>query len=176
MSNRGESWVHGNSAAVQFPGGANLTSGGTAGHLMSHAESIAWSDVVGLRQGPGSMFRGQRGSNWFHFSIPTPTVVPRPEAGAHQRIVVDRVSVRWGADTNVFLTRVMAFDGTALLHAVPDFQQLFGDHRDQFEEGLNSWAWGGSPVSRGVGISVEITFNSEGIVRFAAAGIHYRLA
>ena len=181
MSIRGEMYIPGNSVVLQFPGGSGLEFRGN--HRMMKVDDVPWTDIVGLREGPGIRFRGQAGnSNWFHFSVPTPAVVPTPSLGGHTEITVDRVSVYYRTPGDqVFISGVHVVDGTSS-QAVPGVGSdhlLINDHSTAFEEGLNSWLI--DPIAlrlgsaHGVGISVHVTFDVEGDVFFRCAAIHYQL-
>lgn len=65
--------IHGNAvSAAERPGGSSIVSPGD----LENVDGIAWTDVVGLRQGWGTTFRGKGGKLvWFHIPIPTPMVV-----------------------------------------------------------------------------------------------------
>ena len=96
MDTRLAMWVHGVSAYPEHTAG----DGGADGPL-KQAYNIPWSDVVGLRQGFGALFRGKSGhDNWFHFAIPTPVIVPvfRPNSqrpDLSQRIRLEKVFVMY---------------------------------------------------------------------------------
>lgn len=56
--------AHGNAVTVAEPPGPDS---------LENVGDYSWTDVVGLRQGRGSTFRGREGrSLWFHLPIPTP--------------------------------------------------------------------------------------------------------
>jgi hypothetical protein len=181
MSQRGEIWVHGNSAVLQFPGGAGLEF--TSNRRMKNVDSVPWTDIVGLREGPGIRFVGQAGnSNWFHFSVPTPAIFPSPGVSNHVEITVDRVSVYYRTPNNqVFVNTILVFDGrnSRSVGRIGSAANLFGDHTTVFEEGYNAFLI--DPLhlrlgsAHGVGISIEIQFDHEGEVFFKAAGIHFRI-
>lgn len=65
--------VHGTAVSVaERPGGSSVFSPGD----MENVDGIAWTDVVGLRRGWGTTFRGKGGKFvWFHIPFPTPTIV-----------------------------------------------------------------------------------------------------
>ncbi len=181
MSQRGEFWLQGNAAVLQFPGGDGLEF--THRRRMKKVDNVPWTDIVGLREGPGIRFRGQAGnSNWFHFSIPTPAIFPRPDVSSHVEITVDRVSVYYRTPNNqVFVNSIIVFDGsdTRTVERVGSSASLFGDHTTVFEEGLNAFLI--APLSlrlgsaHGLGVSVEIQFDVEGEVFFKAAGMHFSI-
>ena len=181
MSQRGEIWVHGNSAVLQFPGGAGLEF--TSNKRMDNVGGVPWTDIVGLREGPGIRFAGQRGNkNWFHFSVPTPAIFPNPGVSNHVEITVDRVSVYYRTPNNqVFVNGISVFDGSDSrpVGRVGSAANLFGDHTTVFEEGLNAFLIDPLPLrlgsAHGVGISVEIQFDDSGEVFFKAAGIHFSI-
>jgi len=124
MDTRMAMWVHGVSV---FP---ERTSGdaGADGPLIQ-SQHIPWSDIVGLRQGFGATFRGkQNHDNWFHFSIPTPVLVPvfhsEPGRGYDkpygQRVRLERVFVLFQNEVTqvhglsgakAWITQVHVWDG-----------------------------------------------------------------
>ena len=78
METRFAMWVHGVSVVPErtakvegSPGPLAPVSDGVNGPW------IPWSEITGLRQGFGATFHGKAGyDNWFHFSIPTPVIMP----------------------------------------------------------------------------------------------------
>jgi hypothetical protein len=66
-------FVHGNAVTcAESPGGGNVSSPGD----LETVNGIGWTDLVGLRQGWGTTFRGKAGKTiWFHIPFPTPTIV-----------------------------------------------------------------------------------------------------
>ncbi len=65
--------ILGNAVSVaERPGGGAVFSPGD----LENVDGIAWTDVVGLRQGWGTTFRGKGGKFiWFHLPFPTPVIV-----------------------------------------------------------------------------------------------------
>jgi hypothetical protein len=81
-------FIHGNAVTVaERPGGGNF---GSAGDL-ENIFGIAWTDIVGLRSGPGTSFRGKGGKFiWFHIPFPTPVVVnDRPSDMSRLEVLFD---------------------------------------------------------------------------------------
>ena len=192
MSNRGEMWVHGCSVVIQYPGGDG-SSPFTPGHRMMYAldparsdRRIPWSDLLGARSPAGATFRGARpttaegNSNWFHFSIPTPAVVPSVTNQRNMEITVDAVSVYYKTPSNQITIRAITVsDGPSGTQGIPRVaaKPLHGDHSVRSEENLNTWSI--TPIHirerlpHGVLISVQVRFDIEGEITFIAAGIHY---
>jgi hypothetical protein len=65
--------VHGNAVTpAERAGGGSITSPGD----LENVDGIAWTDVVGLRQGLGTTFRGKGDKFvWFHLPFPTPVMI-----------------------------------------------------------------------------------------------------
>jgi hypothetical protein len=184
MSLRGEIWVHGNSAVAQFPGGAGQDAASTT--RLAQVDKTPFTDIVGLRTGPGIRFKAEKGnSNWFHFSIPTPAVFPRPDQEDHSLIEVDKVSVYYKTDgKDVFIKTIMVFDGsnsrTVFQQSDTDPSPLFDDHTGAEDEHnafpVNPTLPGELFVAHGVGISVEVKFNADGEIFFKGAAIHFSVS
>ena len=189
MSVRGEMWVHGNSVAVQYPGGAGPEGTNTCRLVqVSEADGVnlPWTDLFGLRTGPGARFRANAGNkNWFHFSIPTPAVVPDQTPG-HVPISVDAISVYYSTtDNDVFIDSLEVFSGSA--GDASTFRMIVPDRRLTNGDRTNARAVGGNffPISPlqprsvgeglpfAIGISVLVSFDVTGEVMFTAAGIHF---
>lgn len=147
--------THGNAVTVaERPGGGGLGSGGD----LENVDGVAWTDVVGLRRGWGTSFRGQGGKFiWFHLPFPTPTVVN---------------------DLPCDLARLDVFfdiDGPASLAIV----DLWSYVRDRWfhREGLSSvsdWSTTWSPPVRlhgAIGISLGISFREPANVTFRGAKV-----
>ncbi len=196
MSDRGEMWVHGNAVIVQYPGGVGQ-SPFTGGHRMGiapdpaqDANRVPWSDLLGVRSGVGATFHGafgttsQPNSNWFHFSIPTPAMLPYlADQNNHREITVDRVSVYYNTPSDQITIQAIAVsDGGHRIQGIASVAaaHLHGDHSDHFEENLNSWLI--SPIHlrqeipQGILISLEVRFDIEGEITFNAAAIHFRVS
>jgi hypothetical protein len=170
--------VHGNAVVPQFSGGGVITSPGP----LLQVNGVPWSDVNGLRQGPGIIFRGKGGGNpspnFFHVSIPSPNPYPI-RFTADQRDPTDPLSTshfygsrpadlvnvvfQHSTDPGVILEKVFAFDGSNLI-SVQNFT-------------------GGSgvvPVTRhtitaGLGVSFQVNFTREGNITFNAVGADFLL-
>lgn len=127
---------------------------------------MPWTDVVGLRRGWGTTFRGKaRTSNWFHFSIPTPQVLQ----GALIR-GVKQIFVNLEVQGQVAATSCHLWDGAR--------------HRIFQRDGLNFIAPFGLDVSAHslvpsltvVGISVGVRFQQEGEITFLQAGAEFEIS
>lgn len=190
MSARGEMWVHGNSVAVQYPGGSG-PEGTNAWRLVQVSRpgdlvNIPWTDLFGLRTGPGARFRAYAGNkNWFHFSIPTPAVVP-DQTARHVPISVDAISVYYSTtDNDIFIGTLEVFSGSAGDASM--FREIALDRRLTNGDRTGARADGGNffPISPlqprsvgaglpfAIGISVLVNFDVAGEVMFTAAGIHF---
>ena len=189
MSARGEMWVHGNTVAVQFPGGAGPEGVNTC-RLVQVPDRIGvntpWTDLFGLRTGPGIRFKANdRNNNWFHFSIPTPAVVPSQTYG-HVPISVDAISVYYSTtDNDVFIACIQVFssssgDANSFRDISPDRRLTNGDRTSARVEGGNFFPIEplrpqsvGAGLPFAIGISLLVNFEVTGEIMFTAAGIHY---
>jgi hypothetical protein len=175
-------WVHGVSALPERTAG----DAGADGPLVQ-VQNIPWSDIAGLRQGFGATFRGKRHHhNWFHFSIPTPVMVPtfNPRSQTYdqpygQRARLERVFVLHRAESrqdlngqilaNAWVTDVHVWDGTATRYVLQSFPgddsridgQLGDDGRHDLalQERRNSWRvlQGGVPATPPVNWGIAIS-------------------
>ena len=147
--------VHGTSVTAEHVGGGPLL----------NVSGIAWTDVVGLRQGWGTTFRGKAGaSNWFHFSIPAQQVRGSSLVRRVTSIFVDlevQGSVRatsfhlWsGPRPPERATRIFNQDGLSVTSRF----------------GLDTSGHLPIPVLMPVGISVGVRFDQEGQITFFSAG------
>jgi hypothetical protein len=115
-------WVPGYAATPEFVGSAYL----------ANVNGVAWTDVVGLRQGFRAMFRGKANTfNWFHFAVPTPVI----SDGARVRLL--RVFVLYDADAGAVVERVHIFDGRNRKHEYNGLA-LTGNHAGALDR-HNSW-------------------------------------
>jgi hypothetical protein len=171
-------FVHGNAVVTQFSGGGAFAAPGP----LLQVNGTPWSDVHGLRQGPGVVFRGKAGNpnrNFFHVSIPSPNPYPI-RLSTDQRDVTDPLSAsqfysprpaevinvffRHVVDPGVILERVFAFDGGDLISA-PNIT------------GSASVV----PVTRhiitaGLGVSFQVNFTQEGNITFNSVGAEFELS
>jgi hypothetical protein len=193
MSDRGEVWVHGNSVVAQYLGGEQATFF-TPGHRMMYApdpERGGWnvpgSDLLGVRSWNGAIFRGTYGvtdipnTNWFHFSIPTPAIVPQIGVARNQEIIVDVVSMYYKTSHNqVTVQKIVVSDAA---RSVPqpvngiEGAHLYGDYTGVPVRGRNNWMINPMHlrlgVPHGILISAEVRFDVSGDITFTAAAIHY---
>jgi hypothetical protein len=167
-------WVHGNTAAAQFVGGLNFTSPGTGGHEITHVNNQNWTEIVGLPQGPGKIFRGRHQTdNYFHFCIPTPVILN------DRRVRLERVFVLFSSDPDVQVRGVYVFDGMNPIDwsgmpagvsgrhdgsaGLADLQENITMHRIETRPEI---FWG-------IGISVQVGFSREGNITFTAVGADF---
>ena len=165
-------WAHGTAfSPPEFP---------TTG--LDNVDNVPYTDVLGMRRGPGSFWRGESGSgNWFHVSIPTPVIV------GGDRVALKRVFVKYSVgDPGAFLpneaganiTDVQVWEGSSRIQQFGPFptdKEKFGDHRGAVDED-NTFVLPSAPlVSSGIGISVRVEFGGFGepVVQFAAAGAEF---
>ena len=177
------SWVHGNSAMLQYPGGGGSFPTWTSNppsqmnQVTDATQTHPWTDSFGLREGPGVTFTGQANqSNWFHFSIPTPPIFNGEQA------TLQRVYMLFNSDPGVEVDLVFAFDGPdpiSLLENNPN--GLSGRHDGtngaaDLVQGETFFPTEGQPAVRwGVGISVHVSFHANnGNITFTAAGADFQ--
>jgi hypothetical protein len=150
-------WVPGFTAQAQVVGPGQLI----------NVNGVPWSDIVGLREGFGTTFRGGSGRfNWFHFAIPTPVIT------RDIRVRVERFFVLYTIDTWALIRSVHLWDGPRRIKA-HDGLALTGNHQ-WWLDAQNSFAADNNLVYLGVGISVGIEFGQEANVRFTSAGVDFR--
>jgi hypothetical protein len=145
---------------------------------LSNVDGIAWTDVVGLRQGWGASYNGNAGrANWFHVPIPTPVIV----AGARAKLVKVFVMFRCGdpAGTNalsqpVNVTDIHVWDGANRIATFGPFN-LFGEHRFRLDTSNTHALRAPRDVIFGIGLSVRVAFRFGGTVTFAAAGADFEV-
>jgi hypothetical protein len=175
--------VHGNSVVPQFAGGALITSPGPLLQVNDGSGPVPWSDVVGLRQGPGVIYRGKAGTtNFFHVSIPSPDRYPiyftalqggpdsdDPTSPLHHNVekVCSVIRIRFivTLDVGVTVMNVFAFDGRNLLPGLP-INPGGADNITIPEPRI---------ISDGLGISFEVRFGSEGNIVFHGVSAEFSL-
>jgi hypothetical protein len=177
---RTKTLVHGNAVFSQFPGGAGLEF--TAGSRMDQVSHHAWTDLLGERQGPGVIFRGNAGnSNFFHAAIPVPNAVPvfsptpqppsEPPSPPHFHTTVTPllVSVFFDVtvDPGVRVSTVFAFDGASLIQSSPPGSLALPG------QGTTVVITTPVAVRRGLGISFAVLFGSTGNIAFHAVGAEF---
>ena len=171
-------FVHGNAVVPQLVGGGAI---GAPGPLMN-VDGIPWTDVHGLRNGPGVVFRGKAGNpnrNYFHVSIPSPNPYPirlstdqrdvtNPLSQSHfyssRPAEVINVFFRHVVDPGVILERVFAFDGGDLISA-------------PFITGPTSVvSVTRHTITAGLGVSFQVNFTQEGNITFNSVGAEFELS
>jgi hypothetical protein len=167
-------WIHGNTAVAQFVGGLNFTSPGTGGHEVTQVGGQHWTDIVGLPQGPGKIFRGrQQTDNFFHFCIPTPVILN------DRRLRLERVFVLFSSDPDVQVMRVTVFDGARAIDVSAMPTGVSGRHDGtgglaDLQENITLHRVESRPeIFFAVGISVQVRFSQEGNITFTAAGADF---
>lgn len=141
---------------------------------LDNVDDVPYTDVLGLRRGPGSFWRGEVGSgNWFHVSIPTPVIV-----GGDQ-VRLKRVFLKYDVgESNI--TDVQVWEGSSRIQQFGPFptgKEKIGDHRGPLDAD-NTFVLPNDPlVSSGIGISVRVEFlwgsGEPPIVQFTAAGAEF---
>lgn len=155
MAQKRQVWIHGTSVQVEYPG--NL-------------ESFT-------RKGWGTMATGKHLSrNWFHFSIPTPSLIEGSLP------ILQKVHVLYNASGFLLggIQNVHIYDGSKKIFSFDDLEYYTGDHSTQIDE-RNTWDVNGRnrPIRFGLGISVGVYFtpaSPEGGISqltFATAGAEF---
>jgi hypothetical protein len=183
ISLRTRTFVHGNAVFLQLPGGAGLVF--TVGSSMANVANHAWTDIVGERQGPGVVFRGNAGNmNFFHVSIPSSSTMPifspqlitggDPPEPSHNYFSapLSLISVFFDVtvDSGVSIEQVFAFDGRALIPGFPRPPGALLPSATVLP--LSS----GHSINAGLGLSFQVAFASQGNITFHSAGAEFLLA
>jgi hypothetical protein len=160
------SWVHGTAfQPAERPAGR-----------LANVDGVAWTDVVGLREGSGSTWHGQASrANWFHVSIPTPVIVD----GVRIRLVKVFVMFRCGdpdariaTSAGANITDIHVWDGPNRIRTFSGFN-LFGDHQTRFDSSTMHALPTPQELYFGLGISVRVRFSAAHTVTFTAAGADF---
>ena len=173
--------VHGNAVFLQFPGGGGPEF--TAGHSMSQFSNHAWTDLLGERQGPGVVFRGNGGNtNFFHVCVPSPNSalvrletpivdsdgIEPPHLYTTVPAFLLNVFFEVSLDRGVTMDSVYVFDGVSLLPGFPHAPAIVGSGPTVVNvpspQALRS----------GLGISFGVTFNATGNITFHSAGAEFQ--
>lgn len=152
-------WVHGNMANIQLD-----RYGRGSGEDI---RGFQWTAVEGFRQGNGTEYRCQDGSDyWFHFAIPTPVMINGT------RTSLAKVMVLFTADTGVTLSSIHAWDGPTRVFTKDGL--AIGGTNPSLNNGQNSFVIEESSrpkVYFGIGVCVKFHFADAGNVTLHAAGI-----
>lgn len=153
--------VHGNAVTVgEHPGGGAPLSGGD----LLQVGGIPWTDVVGLRQGWGTTFRGQAGKQvWFHLPIPTPLIADLEENPQPRY-----VNLFVETDFDVFLQHVHIWDSQRRRLLALDDVNHHGSYYQFTIPDLSS-----TRTSSGISISMNVNFAHEGNVVFLGAMVDF---
>jgi hypothetical protein len=139
-----------------------------------------------MRRGPGSFWLGEAGNgNWFHVSIPTPSIISDQQVSLKRVFLKYSVGANW-TDQSEFagatITDVQVWEGSNRLQQFGPFsasEERFGDHTGALDA-KNTFVLSNSPpVSSGIGISVRVEFRAVGgelTVLFTAAGAEFASA
>jgi len=167
-------FVHGNAVVPQLVGGGAVAAPGP----LMNVDGIPWTDVHGLRNGPGVVFRGKAGNrNYFHVSIPSPNPYPirfstdrrdpsEPisESRFYAPVLARVINVFFGhvADPGVILERVFAFDGGSLI---------------SLQDSPRGSVVTVTPhiITAGLGVSFQVNFTREGNITFNSVGAEFQL-
>jgi len=170
-------WIHGNAIVAEtlHPALAQVTS--------QNGTPLAYTDIVGLRQGFGLTYRGNTPSfNFFQAMIPTPVIVD------DKRTRLDRVFVLYRTARHVAVRTIHVWDGQNFIRGF-DLTAGFGDKTQAlpFREGENSFkirerGEQNPEVFFGIGISIGVEFGVRGVsptpgeaptIQFVSAGADF---
>jgi hypothetical protein len=159
---------------VQYPGGKGDPVGSphTPTHQMNgvleNGSLIEWTDVTGLRRGPGAIFRGRaRNMNYFHFCIPTPAW----RDGVRASLLM--IGVKFDSSPAVTIRRIHVFDGA---NGITSFSPNVEGPGQGWEPNKNFFNVDGAPVVYGgLGISFEVSFDQEGEITFYGVGADFEV-
>lgn len=167
-------FVHGNAVVPQLVGGGAVAAPGP----LMYVDGIPWTDVHGLRNGPGVVFRGKAGNpnrNYFHVSIPSPNPYPvrfttnqdrsdPPDAHFYGPLLARVINVFFGhvADPGVILERVFAFDGGNLISLQDSPRYPVVTVTPHI-------------ITAGLGVSFQVNFTREGNITFNSVGAEFQL-
>jgi hypothetical protein len=147
---------------------------------LENVDNVPYTDVLGLRYGWGATWIGNAGSaNWFHVSIPTPTIVDDASASLQRVFVLFSTGqgLSGPGSGGPTVTDVHVWDGSARIQTFGGLQG-WGDRRGSLDS-INTFVLPSAPRIRfGIGISVRVQFETIGEQRieFAAAGADFELA
>ena len=97
-------------------------------NVLENVPGTSWTDVMGLRQGWGSTFRGKANTHgWFHLPFPTPIQLFDAASG------LEWVEVGFTIDGPAHVESLHLWSGRERIAAV-DGQQLVNGARHQFDE------------------------------------------
>ena len=145
--------IHGNAVTVaERPGGGAIGSPGD----LEQVSGVAWSDVVGLRQGWGTTFRGKSGKFvWFHVPFPTPVTVNGIASD------VERLEVLFDVASGVVVDSIHLWDNAYNRWFARDRLGLTSSFVSGFDRGT---------ILRGaLSISVGVSFRSAANITFRGA-------
>lgn len=139
----------------------------------------SWSDQQGVPDSTGITFRCRGGagasdeerknlySNWFHFPIPTPTIVDGV------RLKCNLVAVTFYAEeANAFVDEIIVSDrGNELFHR--DHLNVTGNHSGDWTEGKTMFTFEDKVVNGSIGISVRVYFDQDANIWFTGAGARF---
>jgi hypothetical protein len=153
-------WTSGYTFQAQFTGPGALV----------QVNNVPWSDIVGLKEGFGITYRAEDGKgNWFHVSIPTPTV----SAGTKAKL--NKVYALYAIDTWALLKAVDIYDGPKLVKRINGLS-FTGNHsggidlQNTFDASVND-------ITFGIGISLlmECAPGLDANISFTGAGAEFDL-
>ncbi len=195
-------WVHGNTVAVQAPGGGQsailpVTGSSSQDGWVDLVDSgplqneggVPWTSIVGYRKGHGCMFTGKaRTTNEFYFSIPTPVLIPvfHPANESYDHPYGTRVRLGrvWVVSNRIPGNQYAIVDTSQLVVTeIAVWDGMNGPlvlNSENSPVTTNGWdvidATGNHPEAiYGICISVRVQFLRETSIEFHAAGVDFLL-
>lgn len=153
------SWIHGVAVKPEFVGDEYFVP------VEYDGTKYAYTELVGLPQGPGGTWRGRAGTtSWFHVALPTPTLVD----GAP--VSLTKLTVAFKTEEGAFLGNVHAWDGANRIVAESGLQ-LQGAHNGTDGNEAAAFALDQpQPVTCGLIVSLSIQFENEAEVQISGVG------
>jgi len=149
-------WVHGSDVNIEW---TNKIHDGGSNSAPGHPRPT----------GRGTIVRQESGVNWFHFAVPTPTVV-NGDITDTTPVVIEDVFLHATVNESAQVDRVHVWDGDTRIWVRNDIEGL------ENQEIVEKWDVSDDPVSRGVVISVRVHFHTGGevgTVTFHGAGAQF---
>lgn len=149
-------WVHGTDVNIEWPdrihdGGSNSAPG--------NPRPVGWGTIV----------RQERGDNWFHFAIPTPTAIDVTTIQVTP-VVIHDVFLHATLNESARVDRVHVWYGDTQITRRDNIEGL------ENEEIREKWDIPDDPIYEGVGLSVHVDFDTGsemGEVTFHSAGAQF---
>jgi len=116
------------------------------------------------RNSQGTRVRQNGGANWFHFAIPSPTMLDNKGVNLHS------VALEASANANATIVSVHTYEGTT---AVKRMDDLRWTNREDIDE---HWNIPDKKIRSPIALSIQVEFDPGGEVAFRSArGTFYRI-